>query len=148
MHESHVETFHLSPVSRGSSSNNSRSMHSMILDSIFEKENYGKGWLGYDIMPRASQAIFVELLVAASIATAVVLTPLLRKVVKKLWNERHITWHTPMLAGESNSRSTHSMVSNSNFESNISWHSLARVCATMLAVESNNCSMHSMVLIA
>lgn len=104
---------YLGSLSRGSSSNNSRSMHSMILDSIFEMENYGKGWLGYDVMPRASQAMFVELLVAASIATAVVLTPLLRKVVKKLWHERQITWHTPMLAGENNSRSIHSMVLNS-----------------------------------
>lgn len=83
---------------RGSDSG--RSMHSMILDSIFEKENYGKGWLGYDVMPRASQAMFVELLVSASIVTAVMLTPLLRKVVKKLWQDGEVTWHTPMLAGE------------------------------------------------
>ena len=80
--------------------NSSRSTHSMILDSIFEKENYGKGWLGYDVMPRASQAIFVELLVSASIATAVVLTPLMRRVVTKLWHDKEFTWHTPMLAGQ------------------------------------------------
>lgn len=80
-------------------SNNSRSIHNMILDSIFERENYGKGWLGYNVMPRAPQAIFVELLVAASLAAAVVLIPMMRTVVQKLWHQRQITWQTPMLAG-------------------------------------------------
>lgn len=86
--------------------NSSRSTHSMILDSIFEKENYGKGWLGYDVMPRASQAIFVELLVSASITTAVVLTPLMRRVATKLWHDKEFTWHTPMLAGQHSANSS------------------------------------------
>ena len=74
----------------------------MILYSIFEKENYGKGWLGYNVMPRAPQAMFVQLLLSASLAAAVVLIPLMRRVVQKLWHQKQITWHAPMLAGDSN----------------------------------------------
>ena len=80
--------------------NSSRSMRDMILDSIYDKQNFGKGWLGYNVMARAPAAIFVQLLIAASLALALVLTPLTKKVVQKLWQQRQLTWHAPMFLGE------------------------------------------------
>ena len=80
-------------------SNSSRSIRNMILDSIWDAENYGKGWLGYDIMPRAPTAVFVELLITASLVLALVLTPLTKKVVQKLWQQHEVTWHAPMFLG-------------------------------------------------
>lgn len=71
----------------------------MILDSIYETQNFGKGWWGYNIMPRAPAAVFVELLVTASLVMALVLTPLTRRVVQKLWHQREVTWHAPMFVG-------------------------------------------------
>lgn len=73
----------------------------MILDSIYESENFGKGWLGYNIMPRAPTAVFVELLICASLVVAVVMTPLTQKLVQKLWQQRQITGHVPMFIGGS-----------------------------------------------
>lgn len=72
----------------------------MILDSIYESENFGKGWLGYNIMPRAPTAVFVELLICASLVVALVMTPLTQKLVQKLWQQRQITGHAPMFIGE------------------------------------------------
>ena len=69
----------------------------MVLDSIWETENFGKGWLGYNIMPRAPTAVFVELLISASLVLALVMTPL----TKKLWQQRQLTCHVPMFVGES-----------------------------------------------
>lgn len=87
--------------------NSSRSIRSMVLDSIWETENFGKGWLGYNIMPRAPTAVFVELLVSASLVLALVMTPL----TKKLSQQRQLTCHVPILVGESphhqNPASTH-----------------------------------------
>lgn len=71
----------------------------MILDSIYETQNFGKGWWGYNIMPRAPAAVFVELLVTISLVLALVLTPLTQRVVQKLWRQRKVTWHTPMFVG-------------------------------------------------
>ena len=81
-------------------------MRDMILDSIYDKQNFGKGWLGYNVMARAPAAIFVQLLIAASLALALVLTPLTKKVVQKLWQQRQLTWHAPMFLGESRSCQT------------------------------------------
>ncbi len=71
----------------------------MILDTIYDSENYGKGWFGYNVMPRAPTAVFVELLTVVSLVMALVLTPLTKKVVQKLWRQREITWHAPMFVG-------------------------------------------------
>ncbi|KAL0035579.1 hypothetical protein WJX79_000184 [Trebouxia sp. C0005] len=79
--------------------NSSRSIRNMILDSIYETQNFGKGWWGYNIMPRAPAAVFVELLVTISLVLALVLTPLTQRVVQKLWRQRKVTWHTPMFVG-------------------------------------------------
>lgn len=95
--------FHALVSSHSSSSggtNSSRSVRNMILDSIHDTQNYGKGWWGYDIMPRAPIAVFVELLVTASLVLALVLTPLTRRVVQKLWRQREVTWHAPMFLGD------------------------------------------------
>lgn len=81
--------------------NVSRSIRNMILDSIYESENFGKGWLGYNIMPRAPAAVFVELLICASLVVALVMTPLTKKLVQRLWQQRQITGHVPMFVGES-----------------------------------------------
>ena len=80
--------------------NVSRSIRNMILDSIYESENFGKGWLGYNIMPRAPTAVFVELLVCASLVVAFVMTPLTKQLVQKLWQQRQITGHVPMFVGK------------------------------------------------
>ena len=72
----------------------------MILDSIYESENFGKGWLGYNIMPRAPTAVFVELLICASLVVALVMTPLTKKLVQRLWQQRQITGHVPMFVGK------------------------------------------------
>ena len=80
--------------------NVSRSIRNMILDSIYESENFGKGWLGYNIMPRAPAAVFVELLICASLMAALVMTPLTKKLVQKLWQQRQITGHLPMFVGK------------------------------------------------
>ena len=80
--------------------NVSRSIRNMILDSIYESENFGKGWLGYNIMPRAPTAVFVELLICASLVVASVMTPLTKKLVQKLWQQRQITGHVPMFVGK------------------------------------------------
>ena len=72
----------------------------MILDSIYETENFGKGWLGYNIMPRAPTAVFVELLVSASLVLALVMTPLTKKMVQRLWHQRQLTCLAPLFVGE------------------------------------------------
>ena len=75
-------------------------MRDMILDSISDSQNFGKGWLGYNVMARAPAAVFVQLLISASLVLALVLTPLTKKLVQKLWRQREITWHAPMFLGE------------------------------------------------
>ena len=80
--------------------NVSRSIRNMILDSIYESQNFGKGWLGYNIMPRAPTAVFVELLICISLVVASVMTPLTKKLVQKLWQQRQITGHVPMFVGK------------------------------------------------
>ena len=75
----------------------------MILDTIYDTQNFGKGWWGYNIMPRAPAAVFVELMVTASLVMALVLTPLTQRVVQKLWRQREVTWHAPMFVGNARS---------------------------------------------
>lgn len=102
-----VSSFLLPSISPSCSSsgglNSSRSIRNMILDSIYDTQNFGKGWWGYNIMPRAPAAVFVELLVTASLVLALVLTPLTRRVVQKLWRQREVTWHAPMFVGNAQS---------------------------------------------
>ena len=83
--------------------NSSRSIRNMILDTIYDTQNFGKGWWGYNIMPRAPAAVFVELMVTASLVMALVLTPLTQRVVQKLWRQREVTWHAPMFVGNAQS---------------------------------------------
>ena len=51
-------------------------------------------------MPRAPTAVFVELLICASLVVALVMTPLTQKLVQKLWQQRQITGHAPMFIGK------------------------------------------------
>ena len=71
--------------------NVSRSIRNMILDSIYESENLARGGWGTTSCPEPPTAVFVELLICASLLVALVMTPLTRKLVQKLWHQRQIT---------------------------------------------------------